>query len=501
MYDLWTIPQNWCWVEFSDLGETVSGGTPSTKEPSYWGDEIGWISPSDLTGYNKKTISRGAKSLTKRGLHNSSAQLMPAGSVHFSSRAPIGYVVISSQPVSTNQGFKSIVPAQGIFNEYLYYFLKSAKSLAENRASGTTFKELSGAAFKRLPFPLPPTTEQHRIVDKIEELFSELDKGVENLETAREQLKVYRQALLKHAFEGKMTADWREKNERNLKPADALRSEILDVRCATWGKAQSKRYKIPVSVDAADLPPLPRAWAWVSLDELVSGEPRSLQSGPFGSSLKHSEFRHEGILVIGIDNVGSGQFSLGSQNRLPMAKFSNLTKYRARPGDLLITVMASLGRTCVVPRTLETAIITKHVYRVSIDHNYLLPEFYNLALQGPTVSRKRMLQGAQGQTRPGLNSSILREIPLPLCSLAEQQEIVSRLSQRLSELENLDKAVQEELLRAKALRQAILKRAFLGGLVAQDRNDEPASVLLERIKSQKAEQENCKKKIKSKDAA
>jgi type I restriction enzyme S subunit len=213
MNDLWTIPQSWCWVEFSDLGEIFSGGTPSTKEPSYWGDEIGWISPSDLTGYNKKTISRGAKSITKHGLQNSSARLMPAGSVHFSSRAPIGYVVISSDPVSTNQGFKSIVPTEGIFNEYLYYFLKSAKSLAENRASGTTFRELSGSAFKRMPFPLPPTAEQHRIVDKIEELLSELDKGVESLEIARSRLQVYRNAVLKNAFEGKLSANWRDQNK------------------------------------------------------------------------------------------------------------------------------------------------------------------------------------------------------------------------------------------------------------------------------------------------
>ena len=230
MNHLWAIPQSWRWVEFSDLGEIVSGGTPSTKEPSYWGGEIRWISPSDLTGYSKKTISRGSKNPTKHGLDNSSAKLMPAGSIHFSSRAPIGYVVISSEPVSTNQGFKSIVPAPGVFNEYVYYFLKSAKSLAENRASGTTFRELSGSPFSRLPFPLAPTSEQHRIVAKIEELFSELDNGVENLKTAREQLQVYRQAVLKHAFEGKLTARWRATNKSMLESPVHLIARIKNDR-------------------------------------------------------------------------------------------------------------------------------------------------------------------------------------------------------------------------------------------------------------------------------
>jgi len=112
MEEPWNIPNTWKWSELKALGEIVSGGTPSTKEPLYWGDEVNWISPSDLTGYTQKMIAKGAKNLTFKGLKSSSAKLMPAGSVHFSSRAPIGYVAISSEPLSTNQGFKSLIPVQ-----------------------------------------------------------------------------------------------------------------------------------------------------------------------------------------------------------------------------------------------------------------------------------------------------------------------------------------------------------------------------------------------------
>ena len=126
-----------------------------------------------------------------------------------------------------------------------------------------------------------------------------------------------------------------------------------------------------------------------------------MQSGPFGSNLKHSEFKQSGILVIGIDNVRDGWFSIGNQNRISEKKFRELAKYQARPGDLLITVMASLGRTCVVPRDLETAIITKHVYRISMEEENLYPEYFNLLLQSQTMSRRRMFESAQGQTRPG----------------------------------------------------------------------------------------------------
>ena len=121
------LPENWIWATVADLGKIVSGGTPSTKEPSYWGGNVAWISPSDLTGYSTKYIAKGAKSITPKGLQSSSATIMPAGSIHFSSRAPIGYTVISACEMSTNQGFKSLVPASGVFNEYIFYIAVNLK--------------------------------------------------------------------------------------------------------------------------------------------------------------------------------------------------------------------------------------------------------------------------------------------------------------------------------------------------------------------------------------
>ena len=239
----WTLPNSWVWTKLSALGDTVSGGTPSTREPTYWTDEINWITPADLTAYSAKTINRGTKSISRIGLANSSAKVMPAGSVHFSTRAPIGYVVISSEPLATNQGFKSLIPAPGIFNEYVYYYLIASRDYARKRASGTTFLELSGRAFGHLPIPLAPTATQHKIVAKIEELFSELDKGTQSLKTARAKLDVYRQALLKHAFEGKLTAQWREENKDKLEKPEQLLARIKQERAARY-EQQLKEWKV-----------------------------------------------------------------------------------------------------------------------------------------------------------------------------------------------------------------------------------------------------------------
>src|SRR5687768_14082362 len=153
----------WQILTLGETGEIISGGTPSTTVKEYWGGDINWISPSDLTGYKSKTISKGAKSITTLGLKNSSARLMPKGSVLFSSRAPIGYVVIAGDELCTNQGFKSIIPHEFMCSEYLYYYLSASKQQAEKAASGTTFKEISKAKFSELTIPVPDLDTQHRI--------------------------------------------------------------------------------------------------------------------------------------------------------------------------------------------------------------------------------------------------------------------------------------------------------------------------------------------------
>lgn len=407
-----------------------------------------------------------------------------------------------------------------ITDDFLFYFLKSKYSYINSRTKGVGIPHVDPGVINSIGISVPPTHEQHRIVAKIEELFSELDKGVESLTTAREQLKGYRQALLKHAFGGKLTEQWRAKHADQLETADQLLARIKKERenryqeqLAEWEKAieeweargkkddrpakpqKLKKIQQLSKAEIEPLPVLPNSWGWTTLGELVSGKTRSMQSGPFGSNLKHSEFTSQGVLVIGIDNVLEGKFSLGSQNRITKKKFEELEKYQARPRDLLVTVMASLGRTCVVPENLEDAIITKHVYRITMEEKLLSTEFYNLLLQSHTVSRKRMFENAQGQTRPGLNSTILRELPVPLCDLSEQQEIVSLLSDKLVELDRVEYSIDSEIRKTNAVRQSILKKAFSGELVHQDPNDEPASELLARIKAEREEaQQQAKRK-------
>ena len=169
------LPESWCWCRLRSLGQIVGGGTPSTTNQMFWNGSIPWLSPSDLTGYTDMYIAHGKKSITEEGIEKSSAVLMPAGSVLYSSRAPIGYVVISKNLISTNQGFKSLVPAIAGMSEFYYFVLKARTSDIKQRATGTTFKEISGNDFGNTLVPLPPITEQKRIVQAIAQYNSILE--------------------------------------------------------------------------------------------------------------------------------------------------------------------------------------------------------------------------------------------------------------------------------------------------------------------------------------
>ena len=318
-------------------------------------------------------------------------------------------------------------------------------------------RHINRGPFLGFEIPLPPLPEQRRIVAEIETQLSRLDAAVAALGRARANLRRYRAAVLAAASTGRIP------------------SSLHDQLLTTGGYSGPAHQHV-----------LPHNWYWSTIEELASAEPRSIQSGPFGSALLHSEFTDKGILAIGINNVRDGKFSLGRNNRISPEKFEELRRFEARPGDVLITVMATVGRTCVVPRNVEKSIITKHVYRISVDQTKVLPEYLMLCLWGGPSVRNQLFGEVKGQTRPGINGEILRRVKVPLPLLDQQRDIVTEVERRLSVVEAAEATVAANLGRAEKLRQAVLRKAFAGGLVAQDPSDEPAAALLARIVAERA---------------
>lgn len=165
------LPDSWAFARLKHIGEIVGGGTPKTNIAEYWDGNIPWLTPADFSGYEKMYISAGARTITELGLKSSSAQMLPKNSVLYSSRAPIGYIAIAATPVATNQGFKSVVPYNLAMSPYLFYCLKTRTDDIIQRATGTTFKEISGSEMAETIIPLPPIHEQQRIFKKATQLF------------------------------------------------------------------------------------------------------------------------------------------------------------------------------------------------------------------------------------------------------------------------------------------------------------------------------------------
>jgi type I restriction enzyme S subunit len=333
-------------------------------------------------------------------------------------------------------GIKVIKPLD-FFNPKLFYYFLQAVELPD-KGYARHYQYLSKSLI-----PLPPLPEQERIVERIESIFTQLDAGVADLKRTQVALKRYKASVLKLACEGKLVPQ---------NPSDELAEGILRLK----GRS-------PLVDDY--LPSLPNGWCWVTVEQIVSSEPGSIQSGPFGSDLHHSEFQDTGVLAIGIDNVRDGSFSLGKQHMISIEKYNQLQKFTARPFDVLITVMATVGRCCVTPSNIGTAIITKHVYRLSVEKTLVSPYYLMYNLLGGEEVRKQIFSQVRGQTRPGINGTILRSISIPLAPLEEQQRIVVELESRLSVIQEVEQTIETNLKRARRLRQSIIKCAFEGRLV------------------------------------
>lgn len=391
-------------ITLNEAGTIVSGATPKTSDASNFGGDIPWITPADLSGYTKKYIAKGARNISQKGYESCSTVLMPAGSVLFSSRAPIGYVAIARNPICTNQGFKSIIPNSDIDSEFLYYQLKYLRKQIQELGSGTTFKEISAKKFGTVNIIVPPLPEQERIVARIEELFSELDKAVETLNTTKQQLAVYRQAVLKEAFD--VTSD--------VMPL----GEYID--SIEGGK----------SFKCIEVPP---------------------QIGECG--------------IVKVSSVTWGEFNENESKTCDRNKF--LPEKRILPGDFLFSranTLQLVGNCVIVKHISKELMLSDKILRIKFKQQ-LLPQYalYFLRSKNGRQQIERLSTGNQESMR-NIGQDRIRKILIPALDLCEQQRIVRAIEGRLSLCDQIEKTIEQSLQQAEALRQSILKQAFEGRL-------------------------------------
>ena len=414
------IPESWEWVRLTTLGEIVGGGTPKTNIPEYWDKgNIPWLTPADMKFVTGKYVDKGERYITEEGLKGSSAHMMPAGTIVYSSRAPIGYIAIASTELCTNQGFKSLVPVLTCIDDYVYYCLIAFTPEIQSRASGTTFKEISGTEFGKTLIPLPPLPEQQRIVKRIEEVLPAL-KMYDTTETALRKMNddfpdKLRKSILQWAVQGKLVPQdptdepasillerIREEKQRLIKEGKIKKDKHESVIFRRDNSHYEKLDGIERCIDD-ELPfEIPKSWCWCKIGSIFT-----LQAG---KNIQSAEI-HENPFPGSYPCYGGN----GIRGYVAIANRSGNYPIIGRQGALCGNINLGTGKFYAT----EHAICVEIYSNVSVTWTCLFLAALNLN------------QYATATAQPGLAVANINEVFIPLPPLNEQHRIVQKIEELL----------------------------------------------------------------------
>lgn len=475
--NLHELPNSWVWTRLGEIIDIRNGF--AFKSRDYRDGGILLIRQSNL-GRSKVDFSK-AMYLPDAFLTKYQEFIVRKGDILIGMSGSIGKLCVYNldTPALQNQRTGLIQFFEPETKQYVRYYFDTLESHLTTMAKGVAVQNISASQIESCPLPLPPLPEQHRIVAKIEELFTKLDAGVEALKKVKAQLKRYRQSVLKYAFEGKLTEEWREKHKGQLEPASVLLERIREERKKT---AKGKYKKLP-PLDASGLPELPKGWMWTTLPqigELNRGKskhrPRNdpkLYGGPYP--------------FIQTGDVGDANGVLRQYSQT--YNEAGLRQSHLWPkGTLCITIAANIAETAILG---FDACFPDSIVGFLPDPSHCDVRFIEYFIR---TAKENIESYAPATAQKNINLEILSKIAVPFAPLEEQRQLVSEIERRFSLADEVERTVYKSLKQAQRLRQSILKKVFEGKLVPQDPSDEPASVLLERIKAEKVKREAEEKK-------
>jgi len=377
-----------------------------------------------------------------------------------------------------------------------YYFVQSAFRKKTKRIMTGSAGQLrvSTEYFKKVNIPIPPLPEQRAIVSKIEQLFSDLDNGINNFKKAQEQLKRYRQAVLKNACEGKLVPTEAElacAEGRDYEPADVLLARILEERREKWnGKG---KYKEPAAPDTSGVAELPEGWEWTSINQISHYIVDCLHSTP--------KFVPVGMYCIDTNCIKQAKILFDKARFVSEETYNErVSRLAPEPDDILFAREGTIGTAVIVPQNTRLCLGQRMMmFRAT---NGVIPLYFMWALQSQVFKNQWKIK-VLGTTVPHVNIGDIKVMAMPLPPTLEQRRIVSEIETRFSICDKMEETIAESLKKAEALRQSILKKAFEGKLLSEKELEEarnaldwePAEKLLERIKAEKT---NIKTKNKGK---
>jgi type I restriction enzyme S subunit len=464
----------------SELFVIIGGGTPTKNNSRYWGGNINWASVKDI---KSQYILTTEDKITTEGVESSSTKIANAGDVVLVTRISPGQVSIVKSNTAINQDLKILKLFGGMNPSFVYFLLLSQNQQFLKNASGTTVKGIKVNSLKNIVLPLPPLQEQHRIVSKIDTLFSELDHAEKGLQNVKHQLGIYKQALLKSAFNGSITAKWRAENEEKsayeeLESIKRIRKKRYNLEIQQGNKRKIKTdYNITFKQDE-EIP----TWVNANLNNLIDINARIGWRG-----LTKKEYTTEGPLFLSVHSLNYGKnVVFNDANHITNARYEESPEIKLQVNDLLLCKDgAGIGKVGIIKSLPDKATVNSSLLVINAKEVFN-PDFLYYFFSGPTM-QELVNDKISGSAIPHLFQKDIKKFNLKVPPKEEQNEIVDVLESRFTLVENLEKSINDSLSKALVFRHSILKKAFEGKLVEQNPNDEPAELLLQKIKKEKGE--------------
>ncbi len=496
---LFEIPDLWTWAISNEVCSSVRDGTHDT--PKYVDNGIPLVTSKNLkNGYiNFDT----AKFITIEDHKQISFRSeVENGDILFAMIGTIGSPIV----VNTDRQFS--IKNIGLFKKneaviqslFLKYWLLSEplnKILEVQRfINGTTQKFISLGSLRAIPIPLPPLNEQRRIVNAIEQLTDRSNKARTALAEVPKLIEQFRQSVLAAAFRGDLTADWRKQNP-DIEPVSALlelisyerrfQYEQLCIKANTDGRKKPRKPEnlILESRIGIEHSILPETWTWLCFKDISATTQYSMSSGPFGSALGTKDYKENGIPIIRGQNIQQGKFISENFVYITEGKAEELIRSAVYPGDIIIVAVGSSGQAALVPKEIKKAILSQNCNKFTIDTSLAISDFIVYLLQN-AILKSQMQEKTTDTVRQFLSLTNLKELIFPIPLIDEQRQIVKIIDSIFETCDKIESLYYQHLEEMNQLDRSILAKAFRGELVPQDPSDEPAAVLLDRIRAERA---------------
>lgn len=495
MTKVYDLPFGWAQVPLGEITSEVSQVDPA----QVFDNEFIYLDISSIDNQQNRIVD--PRRLPIGEAPSRARQRVVAGDVLLSTVRTylknIAYVEDRFDGQIASTGFCVLRAVPGVDPRYLYHFVLTRDFIQCLSAlqRGVSYPAVREADVRDQSIPLAPSNEQRRIVERIDELFSDIEAGERALERARKLLDRYRQAVLKAAVTGELTKDWREQHKDETDSGEALSRRVLKAHREAWEQAElaklrakgqdpdddrwKRKYPEPAPADETDPPLLPKGWVHASCDALIY----HVTSGSRGWKRYYDQGSATFIMA---QNVRRGRYD-GRLRQLvaPPVGDSETDRTRVQQGDLLVTIVgANTGDVCRFPTDSDDHYVCQSVALMR-PWSSIYGDFLNTYFQADEGGQRQYKRYIYGAGRPHLSFDQLRQTVVALPPEREAGEIVEQVAELLSDLDKLDVELKSQFRLATSLRQSILTAAFSGKLVPQDPNDEPASVLLDRIRAQK----------------